>query len=493
MQQATLTLDTHARIGQVDRRLAGQFIEVHRDCIYGGIYQPGHPRSNEAGFRQDLIDELRALRVPMIRLPGGNYCSNYHWKNGIGPVGQRPRRPEMAWGGVDTNEVGTDEYLAWAEACGMEAALTTNMGTGTPEEAAEWVEYCNLPGGTYYSDLRRSYGREQPYGVKTWYVGNEMDGPWQIGNLTAEQYAQKALHAARMMRDVDPAIELALCGSCTPDSPTVMDWDRIVLEATYDVCDYLSIHSYYPYPGEAQRNDYLASFRKMDDFIVQILAACDYVAAKRHSRRRMALAFDEWAVQCETRPRPEEHRYHPGLIDVLAVGGLWCTLLKHADRVKIGGQTMLVNALSVLFTTEGGVLRSGYYDLLDQVIRLGQGTALRPEVSCGRLPCETMEDVPLLETAAVWQEEAGTVTVFALNTAAETMEVALRLYGLGRCRLVEHTVVTDTEFHLPNTEAQPDRLRPRPLDSAAGYAQSGVVCLPPYSWNCLRFQGEARQ
>ena len=490
MQKAKLSFSGREVISQVDRRLPGQFIEVHRDCIYGGIYQPGHPLSDEKGFRKDLIQELKTLGVPTVRIPGGNYCSNYHWKYGVGPREQRPVRLEMAWHGLDTNEVGTDEYLYWTEACGMEPALTTNLGTGTAEEAADWVEYCNVEKGTLYSDLRIKNGHAAPYKVKTWYVGNEMDGSWQIGFLDPKEYGRKARHACDMMRWVDPNLELIVCGSSTPLSAQRMEWDRIVLEETYDVADYLSIHNYYPYPGDDKRNEYLASFKKMGDFIDEIVAACDYVKYHKRSKKTMMIAFDEWAVQCETRQRPEEHRYHPGLIDVLAVGGILCTLLNHADRVKIGGQTMLVNALSVLYTTPTGIIRSGYYPLIKQVIDYGQGVALAPTLSSPELPCETAQDVPMLYSAAVYNQDKREVAIFAVNNGEEDLEVSLGLHDLGKADLVEHTVIKGdgVDYDTPNTMEAPDRLMPKPQDSRGQFAKDGTVHFAPRSWNFLRFQ-----
>ena len=490
MKKAEIRLSARERIGAVDRRLPGQFLEVHRDCIYGGIYQPGHPLSDEMGFRKDLIQEIRTLGVPTVRIPGGNYCSGYHWKNGIGPRDQRPVRLEMAWHTLDNNQVGTDEYLYWTEQCGMEPALTVNLGTGTPEEAAEWVEYCNLTGGTYYSDLRKKNGHAEPYGVKTWYVGNEMDGSWQMGFLNPQEYGRKARHACDLMRWTDPNVELIVCGSSTDLSAQCMEWDRIVLEETYDQADLLSIHLYFPWPGQERRGEYLAAYHRMDAFIRQIVAACDYVKAHKRSGKTMMIAFDEWAAQCETRPRPEEFRYHPGLIDTVTVGGVICTLLNHADRIKIGGQTMLVNALSVLFTKPEGIIRSGYYPLIKQMIDYGRGDALHTQVSAPELT-NGGEGVCSLAAASVWNEETETLTVFAANLGDEELETQLALGDFPKgLRLVEHSAIygDGTDFDTPNTLQDPDRLFPKQeADSAARWEKEGVLRLRSCSWNLLRF------
>lgn len=249
MKQARVIYNKDYRIGEIDRRLYSSFVEHLGRCVYQGIYQPGHPTADGNGFREDVKALVRELGVTGLRYPGGNFVSGYDWKDGVGPRENRPVRRDMAWNVLETNQVGINEFAQFAADCGAEVLLAVNLGTGTPMEAAELVEYCNEKENTCWSILRKSHGVKKPHGFRVWYLGNEMDGEWQIHMLKAEEYARKAREAAKMTRWKDPDIELAACGSCTNEAghKTFGDWDLRVLEECYEYIDYLSLHRYFNY------------------------------------------------------------------------------------------------------------------------------------------------------------------------------------------------------------------------------------------------------
>ena len=290
-----LIADKDYTIGEVSPRLFGSFIEHLGRAVYGGVYEPGHPTADDQGFRQDVLALVKELGVPIVRYPGGNFVSGYRWQDGTGPRSLRPRRQELAWNSIETNEVGIDEFQEWARRAGSEVMMAVNLGTGTAAEARDLVEYCNFPGGTALSDRRRANGFEKPFGIRTWCLGNEMDGPWQMGHRTAEEYGRIACEAAKLMKSTDPEIELIACGSSSSSMPTFGEWETTVLNNCYDQVDYLSLHSYY---GNRSDNsaEFLACSKDMDQFITDVSAICDAVKATRHAKKTMYLSFDEWNV-----------------------------------------------------------------------------------------------------------------------------------------------------------------------------------------------------
>src|SRR4051812_47630722 len=245
MAVAQLTLDPAFSIGTVDRRLFGSFVEHMGRCVYTGIFEPGHPAADDDGLRTDVLDLVRELGVTTVRYPGGNFVSGYRWEDGVGPRGDRPRRLDLAWRALETNAFGLNEFMRWARLADVEPMMAVNLGTRGVEAAAELVEYCNLPDGTAAADLRRKHGVAEPHDIRLWCLGNEMDGPWQIGNLTADEYGRLAARAGHAMRRVDPSIELVACGSSNSTMPTFAAWEATVLEHAYDQVDYISLHTYY--------------------------------------------------------------------------------------------------------------------------------------------------------------------------------------------------------------------------------------------------------
>jgi alpha-L-arabinofuranosidase len=298
--RARVTVHRDFRIGQIDDRVYGAFLEHLGRAVYTGIYEPGHPTADERGFRRDVIELVRELNVPVTRYPGGNFVSAYNWEDGIGPKASRPVRLDYAWRTKETNEVGIDEFAAWCESAGTELMLAVNLGSRDLDAARGLLEYCNHPGGSHWSDLRIKNGRREPYNVRLWCLGNEMDGPWQVGHKTAYEYGRIANETAKAMKAFDPTLELVACGSSHSFMPSYPQWEADVLDQCYDNVDYLSLHMYF----ENYEDDYLNFLAKpviLDRYIQTVSGVIDYVKAKKRSKKDIYISFDEWNVWYHSR------------------------------------------------------------------------------------------------------------------------------------------------------------------------------------------------
>lgn len=496
-KRAKLTVDKAYRIGAVDKRLYGSFIEHLGRAIYGGIYEPGHPEADEDGFRRDVLELVKALQVPIVRYPGGNFVSGYNWEDGVGPKEQRPRRLELAWRTIETNEVGVNEFATWAKKAGTEPMLAVNLGTRGIDAARNLVEYCNHPEGTYWSDLRRSHGYPEPHGVKVWCLGNEMDGPWQIGHKDAVDYGKLAREAAKVMKWVDPSIELVVCGSSNSGMRTFPEWEATVLDYTYEYVDYISLHTYYGNPDDDTPN-FLARSLDMDQFIRTVVATCDYVRAKKRNKKVMYLSFDEWNVWFHSHAADRQIKpwsiAPPQLEDVytmedaLLVGCMLITLLKHADRVKIGCQAQLVNVIAPIMTRTGGPAwaQTIYYPYLHASV-YGRGTALHTLLDCPVYDTKNFEAVPVVEATAVHNEESDELVIFAVNRdLQEVVELEADLRQFAGYRVVEHLVLEHPDLKATNTEANPKNVAPHPGGKAAVDGGRLAAPLSKASWNVIR-------
>lgn len=488
---AHLTLNPAAALAAVDARVFGSFIEHLGRAVYTGIYEPEHPSADSFGFRTDVEALIRPLHVTQIRYPGGNFLSGYDWKDGIGPKAQRPIRPDMAWSAIEPNQVGTDEFLRWCERIGAEPMLAVNLGTGTPKDAAELLEYCNGSMHTYWADKRRENGHDAPYNVKLWCLGNEMDGPWQICAKTATEYGRIACETAKLMKMLDPDIELVACGSSFRAMPTFGAWEEEVLRQCYPYIDYLSLHQYYTNP-EGDVMNFLARDVEMAGFIQEVADICEKIRLETGSDKHVRLSFDEWNVWYHyakdgvvppkwTVARPiEEERYD--FADALVVGCMLNTLLNHADVVKIACLAQLVNALAPIMTEPNGRAwaQTTYWPFF-YGSRFGRGTVLRAELDAPAYACGVSEAVPYLSCAAVLSEDGRTVTVFAVNKNPEEA-ISLTLSGFS-CTPVQHVALTAPSFDTVNTaDAQPVAPQEQPVPS------EGPLELAPASWNMLRFR-----
>ena len=489
-------------IGTIEKDVWGSFIEHMGRAVYGGIYEPGHPLADEEGFRTDVIEAVRAAGVPKVRYPGGNFLSGYVWRDGIGR--ERPARLDLAWGQLEPNIIGLHEFYSWAQKAGAEVMMSVNMGTGTPRDAAQLVEYCNHPGGTAFSDLRRRNGREKPFGIRTWCIGNEMDGDWQICALTAEEYGRKAAETAKMMRWVDKDIELVVCGSSTPDQKTYPAWDRIVLQHTYDYVDYLSMHRYYTYPDDTQNvGDFLSSHTDFDAFIKTVAATADYVKGYKRSKKRMKISVDEWNVW-HTKPAPnrvdvhndcDEARWTVGarrleniydLADALTMAGMACTLINNADRVKMGCLAQLVNVIAPIFTeVGGGMFKQTIYYPYAMAIAHAKGVALRTVV-CGEKMESCYGDSEKVYTACAYED--GSYALFAINKTAEEQICDLD-FQVTPVRMTERTQLTG-KLHDYNCLEAPERIVPQKVAAEGKAERLHTVRLPAYSFTLLCFAEE---
>ncbi|MBQ9725968.1 MAG: alpha-N-arabinofuranosidase [Kiritimatiellae bacterium] len=491
---ASLTLLPDLAVGPVADELFGSFVEHLGRAVYGGIYEPGHPAADASGFRRDVIDLVRELRVPVVRYPGGNFLSGYDWRDGVGPRERRPVRLDRAWHSVETNRIGIDEFCDWAREAGAEVMAGVNMGTGTPQDAADLVEYCNHPGGTAWSDLRARNGHRDPHAIRWWCVGNEMDGDWQIGHLDALSYGRKAREAMKLMRWTDERVKLVVCGSAGPGMATWPEWDRIVLEQTYDLADCLSIHRYYENAGND--DDFLSVFRDTDRFIETSAATCDYVKAKTRSKKTMGISFDEWNIWYQSREEPHpwqeaprilEDRYT--LLDALAFSGMALSLLNHADRVRVACLAQLVNVIAPIVAEPGGPAwrQATFYPFRD-VSLFGRGVALRP-VAKAPVRETVWGDAPSVAFAATRDEAAGTLTVFALNAdRARPMRTRIDLSAFGPVEMSARTELCGPDLRAANSAARPDAVRPAAVRAARGDGGRFAVSLKPASWNVLRFR-----
>jgi alpha-L-arabinofuranosidase len=494
--KAKMIVDKSFSIAPIDNRIYGSFIEHLGRAVYGGIYEPGHPLADEQGFRKDVLELVKELNVPIVRYPGGNMVSAYDWEDGVGPVHERPRRLELAWRTIETNEIGTNEFADWARKAGSEVMMAVNLGTRGIDAARNLVEYCNHPNGSKYSDLRVKHGYKQPHNIRTWCLGNEMDGPWQIGHKTAEEYGRLAIETAKAMKLVDPTIELVACGSSSSAMPQFPQWEATVLEHTYDSADYISLHQYFA-NVENDAANFLAKSMEMDRFIRTVIATCDFVKAKKRSKKTINLSFDEWNVWYHS--HDQDRKIEPWTIappqlediynfeDALLVGCLLITFLKHADRVKIACMAQLVNVIAPIMTEKGGAAwkQPIFYPYM-HVSQYGRGTALQTIVSSPKYDSKDFTDVPYLESTAVYNEEKEELTIFAVNRhLQEGLSLECDVRSFEGYRVIEHIVMANGDLKAVNS-AQQQSVQPNNNGDAA--VDSGLLTaqLAAKSWNVIR-------
>jgi alpha-N-arabinofuranosidase len=488
MNTTTITTHTQFQVGAVDPRIFGGFLEHMGRAVYEGVYDPNCSHADEEGFRRDVMEALRRLRMTALRYPGGNFASGYHWMDGVGPREKRPTVRELAWQSVETNQFGTDEYIRLCRKMDWTPMLTVNLGTGTPEEARNWVEYCNCPSGTRYADLRSANGAAEPYGVKLWCLGNEMDGPWQLGHVPADEYAIRAQQAAKMMKDADRTIELVACGSCTVTMPTYMDWDRRVLEVLGDAADYVSLHRYVGnHNGDTP--DYLAVTNSIDRQIEQMDAACRFVQAKRVSRKRPYLAFDEWNVWYKARAVTGEGKKSPHLIeevynleDALVVAGFLHSFIRHADVVKIANIAQIVNVIAPVLTRGDRMLVQSIFHPFEMFSRRRDGASLWTLLDGPAYEGTVNGRVHYADASAILGG-GGQLHLFVTNRSMdEAMEVRLNVADRPIRALVNAELLTGPDAKAANSYEKDDVVRAQPYDEAVIKNGQALFKLPPLSF-----------
>jgi alpha-N-arabinofuranosidase len=468
-------LDSRRVIAPLDRNLFGSFLEHLGRAIYEGVYDPGSKLSDTNGFRKDVIGEIRQMGVPIVRYPGGNFVSGYNWLDGVGPKESRPRVLDKAWNTINSNQFGTNEFMAWCKAAGTEPLMGLNLGTGTPEDAAALVEYCNLDQGTKWSDLRRKHGFAEPYNVKRWCLGNEMDGPWQIGHMSATEYGMKAQDAARQMRYVDPSLQLIACGSSGPFMPTYLEWDREVLEQCYDYVDGLSLHRYFtnaPADTGGDSSKFLAMNLSMEQQIAETVAVCDLVRGHKRSPKQLWLSFDEWNVWYRARGGDYangHHREAPHLLeevynleDALLVGGLLNSLLRNANRVKLACLAQLINVIAPIMTNANGLLLQTIYYPYNWALQYARGSVLTALVESPIYEVPRLGQVPYVDVAATINPQDGKVGMFVLNRDLSNPHVVeINWQDKAPGQVLVAAVLTGTDLKAFNTFESPRKVAPQ--------------------------------
>lgn len=531
MKKATLTLHPSYRIGTISPRLFGAFLEPIGSMVNGSMYNPKHPTADELGFRGDFIRGLKEAGLPCVRLPGGNFVSGWDWKDSIGPREQRKTRLDPAWFQYIPNDVGHDEYLQWAQRVGAEAMYTVNLATGTLSDARDIVEYTNFEGGTYWSDLRRKHGHPAPYGVKIWYLGNEMDGPWQIASREKDPtgYGVLAHEASKIMKFVDPTVETAACVSSSPFLSHYPEWDRKVLEECYETVDYISMHHYHSAPlGNIP--GLLAGWQAYENYIRTEIALCDYVKTKLRAGKTMMLSLDEYGAMMRPAGKPHygqngrEHalnfysfdpqrtyvRHDPDdwstrrmpplsgeMLRALGTASVMLTMLRHADRVRIGCATGGLGDLCM--TDREHAWKGACYYPFTQLMGTANGVSLQPAVQCAAYDVEGyavddmnqyagFENVAYIQAAAALSGEEDEMTVFVINADwEEEHELTLDVRGFENWRFAGHTAMWSDDPAARNTWDRPDVLLPRPRPDAKFEKGLCTAVLPKLSWNVFRF------
>jgi alpha-N-arabinofuranosidase len=497
---AHLTIDPHFVVGPINRRLFGSFVEHLGRCVYDGIYEPGHPDADEDGFRRDVIALVKELGVSTIRYPGGNFVSGYRWEDGVGERSERPRRLDLAWHSVETNQIGLDEFAGWLGKVDAELMYAVNLGTRGIQEALDVLEYANLRGGTELSERRVTNGVVEPYDIRMWCLGNEMDGPWQLGHSTPREYGRLALKTARAMRQVDKDLELVVCGSSHAQMPLFGTWERIVLEETYDEVDYISCHAYYE-PFDNDYGSFLASAVNMDRFIESVVATADHVKAMRGSSKTINISFDEWNVWYNTRyaevekitdpqnwpvaPRLLEDVY--SVVDAVVFGNLLISLIRHADRVTAASLAQLVNVIAPIMTEPGGpAWKQTTFFPFALASQLARGVTLELKLDCPSYETERHGTVGVVDAVATHDEETGDTAVFLVNRSMdEAVELVADVTHLGEVSIASAESLHDADMHAANTLADPERVGMSVNESANLVDGQLRIVLPPVSWTAV--------
>ena len=530
MKNSKITIHPDFEIGEISNRLFSAFLEPIGTMVNGTMYNPKHPTADEQGFRRDFLDAIRLSKVPAVRLPGGNFVSAWQWKDSIGPRSERKVHLDPAWHQYITNEVGHDEYLQWAQKVGTEPLYTVNLGTGTMQDAMDLVEYTNHEGGTYWSELRKKNGHEEPYGVKTWYLGNEMDGPWQLGSWEKNPFGYGVLcnETSKAMKWIDETIETAVCGSSAPFMEHFPEWDEKVLDQCYDTVDYLSVHHYHSAPS-GDIKSLLGGSLYYEDFINQEVAMCDFVAAKHRSPKKMMISFDEYGamVRDNSLLHPGYGRYNmarthyrfdperryilhdpdnmperefPGsdMLHLLAMASIQLAFLRHADRVKIGCMTGGLGALCA--SNHDHVWKAASHYAYMQLMQYARGTSLQTCVDSETydMPGYAIDDtsqytgkegVNYIDAASAWDKEAKRVAVFVINRSEDNeYPLTIDVKGFEGYQPVLHLETYSSDFEAKNRYE--DEMRIIPSENREYQFQNGLFTshVKPLSWNVVLFE-----
>lgn len=498
MYSVKITVNRKFTKGEISPLLYGSFVEHMGRVVYTGIYEPGHPLADEDGFRKDVIEKVKEMGVTCIRYPGGNFVSGYDWRDGVGPRQSRPKRREIAWKSIETNEFGTDEFMKWIHKCGITPVFAVNLGTKGIENAVSLLEYCNLPEGTMYSDYRSENGSKEPYKVPFWCLGNEMDGKWQIGYKTPESYGALAAQTAHAMKSLDADIKLIACGSSSAETKTYTDWERIVLESSYEFIDYIALHQYY---GGQERgtDEFLSQSLKMEEYIDTVTGICDMVKSKKGLQKKIDICFDEWGVwevpgeeiaegvnkrDWEVAPAFSEQVYT--MEDALLFSCMLMTMMKRADRVKIACQSLLTNISAAIMTkAEGDVWLQTIYYPFAYMAKYGRGTVLRAVDEMPAYQVKKGYCVPYLDYVVIYNETDGEIAVFAVNRRAERAELQIDLQGFCVKDIIEE-IVLESDSVKDTNEIEHNKVIPKADKKGTVLSALYHGTVNPYSWKMIR-------
>ena len=491
--KAQIFLDTNRTIAPISPLLFGGFVEHMGRCVYQGIYDPQSPLADANGLRQDVLQALRDQAYTVIRYPGGNFLSGYNWLDGVGPKGERPLRRNLAWQSIETNQFGTNEFVDFCQAINAAPMLGVNMGTGTIQTAADLVEYCNIASGTYWSDLRASHGYRQPHNVRYWCVGNEMDGPWQIGHLDAVAYGNKALEAAKMMKWQDPTIQTVLCGSSGDKMPTYPDWDRIALEIAWEHVDYHSMH-YYAGNRDNDTASYLANAVEFENFVETLEGTLRYVKARRRSNHDVYLSWDEWQVWYKGDPLQGNWTEAPHLAeeiynleDALVVAQWLNVFLRKSHVLKVACVAQIVNVISWLHTRPGGLLKQPSFYVFQLVSSLARGEALDLLVKAPPVATQAYGDVPTLDVSASYDAATQQGAIFLVNRSLAEAVTAEFIWQDGKTVTIDHAwQLTGDDPKASNSWETPNRLVAQPVAKPKVSDGRSTLTLPPLSFTVLQ-------
>jgi len=487
-RSARIAIDEERVIGRISPLLLGGFIEHMGRCVYRGIFDPGSALADEHGLRTDVVAALRELNPRIIRYPGGNFLSGYHWRDGVGPVAQRPRRRELAWQSIETNHFGTHEFITLCRMLGAEPMLGVNLGTGTIEEAGAYVEYCNAPAGTLEADRRVANGAPEPFGVRYWCLGNEMDGPWQIGHMDATAYAIKAREAAKLMKWHDPSIRLTLCGSSSSHMPTYPEWDRIALEICWEYVDYLSLH-FYAGNRDDDTDSYLALARQFEDHLDALAGTLRYVKAKLRSRHDVYLSWDEWNVWYKDQTMQGGWQEAPHLIeevynleDALVVAQWLNVFLRRCDVLKMACLAQLVNVIAPILTRPDGILRQSIFYPFALFSRYASGDSLDLLVQAPTYATRMFGEQPLIDAAASYDAGQGKGAIFIVHRGrTEPLTLDLEWQGRAPHRVAGISQVSGDDPKAANTFDAPNVIGSRTLPGAPVVDGRFRLQVPPLS------------
>jgi alpha-L-arabinofuranosidase len=491
-QTAQVYIDKNRILAPISPLLFGGFAEHMGRCIYEGIFDPKSAHADEHGFRKDVLDALREQAYTTIRYPGGNFLSGYNWLDGVGPKVQRPRRRELAWQSIETNQFGTNEFIDFCKVINAEPRLGVNMGTGSVQSASDLVEYCNVAGGTYWSDLRASHGYRAPHNVRYWCVGNEMDGPWQIGHLDAVAYGNKALEAAKMMKWQDPSIKTVLCGSSSDKMPTYPEWDRTALEIAWEHVDYLSMH-YYAGNRENDTASFLASAVAFERFVDTLEGTLRYVKAKTRSKHDVFLSWDEWQVWYKGDPLQGNWTEAPHLAeemynleDALVVAQWLNVFLRKSHVLKIACVAQIVNVISWLHTRRDELLKHPSFYVFKLVSNHAHGDTLDVHVKAPLLNTRLYDQAPILDVSASLDVETGRGALFLVNRSqTDAVTTELIWQDQQAMQIKQAWQLAGSDPKAVNTWDDPERLVARGIPAPAVTDDRATVTLPPLSFTAL--------